>query len=491
MYNVKKNVSIIGGMYMNIENLIKYQDALGQKSLVDQGHISSLALTDYYIQKIKQYNPMLNAVVHTMFDEAIATAENGDQLTGALSGLPFLIKDLNQVKGHPASSGSKLMEGYIAKEDDIYVERYKNAGLVLLGKTNTPEFGFLPTTDPQYLGPARNPWNLSLSAGGSSGGAAAAVASGMIPFAHGSDGGGSIRIPASCCGLFGLKPSRGRGPYGIYMNDFAVSHALTRSVRDSAALLDVVKGKGAYEGYPSLNEDISFLNEMYKKPRTLKVAIAPDWNQQVSISEENRAAIETTVTLLEELGHDVSYEVPTFDFIQFARDFITIWIASGSVIIKHMGLLAGTIPGEDNLEAVSYDVFRNGNSITALEYEEARVRLQMTSKKALAFHDTYDILVTPVLNGLPAEVGAFDHQKNAIEDMFDTMVNYVSFTQLANVTGQPSMSVPLYWSETNIPIGVQFSGRVGEEETLFQLAAQLEGKKPWIHRYEEIDLKNI
>ncbi|MYL35381.1 amidase [Pontibacillus yanchengensis] len=475
---------------MNIEERIRHQDALSQKLLMDNGELSSQEITDYYIQKIKQYNSKLNAVVHTMFEDASITSERANTHTGTLAGLPFLMKDLNQVKEYPVSSGSKMMQGYIANEDDIYVERYKKAGLVFVGKTNTPEFGFLPTTDPRYLGPARNPWSLSLSAGGSSGGSAAAVASGMIPFAHGSDGGGSIRIPASCCGVFGLKPSRGRGPYGIYMNDFAVSHALTRSVRDSAALLDVIKGKGVYEGYPSFGEDDLFLNEVYKQPRTLKVAISPDWNHQVTISEENRAALYNTVTLLKELGHDVSYETPEFDFFQFAKDFITVWIGSGSVIIKHMGLLAGTIPGDENLEPLSYDVYMKGMSLTALEYEEARVRLQLTGKKVLAFHENYDILVTPVLNGLPAEVGAFDNQKDAEEDMFDTMLNYVSFTQLANVTGQPSMSVPLYWTETNIPIGVQFTGRVGDEKKLFQLAAQLEGKQPWIHRYDEIDLMN-
>ncbi|MFC0524417.1 amidase [Pontibacillus salicampi] len=471
---------------MDLSEILKGTDALEQKSLLKEERISSLDLTQYYIDQIQAKNPTLNAVVHTMFAEGIESAETVDLNKGILSGLPFLMKDLHSVKGHPVTSGSRMLEGYVAPEDDEYVKRYKQAGLVFLGKTNTPEFGFLPTTDPDFLGPARNPWDTTRSAGGSSGGAAAAVAAGMIPFAHGSDGGGSIRIPASCCGLFGLKPSRGRNPYGTYMNDFGVTHALTRSVRDSAALLDVVKGKGNYEGYPSFTEDILYINEMYKQPRKLTIAVAPNWNNQVSITEDNRKALAETKQLLEELGHRVEEDTPVFDFEQFAKDFITVWIASGSVIIKHLAQLTNRTPLQSNLEPVSYDVFKQGERYSASEYEEARVRLNMTAKKMHAFHDKYDVLVTPTLNGLPAEIGSFDHQTNAKLDMLDTMMNYVSFTQMANATGQPAMSVPLYWNKQGLPIGVHFTGRLGEEDTLLQLARQLETKKPWINRYEDI-----
>ncbi|KGX84993.1 amidase [Pontibacillus litoralis] len=473
---------------MNMEERIQQVDGLGLKALLNEGELTTLDVTNFYIKQIKAKNPALNAVVHTMFDEALANAETILPTQGTLAGLPFLIKDLNDVQGQPTTHGSNLLEGYVAKDDEMLTKRYRNAGLVFLGKTNTPEFGFLATTEPTYIGPARNPWDLTRSAGGSSGGAAAAVAAGMVPFAHGSDGGGSIRIPASCCGLFGLKPSRGRGPYGMYMNDIAVNHSLTRSVRDSAALLDAMKGKGNYESYPPLAQDVLYLNEVHREPRSLKVAVAPNWNNQVSISPENEQAIEETVTLLQELGHQVTYDTPVFDFQQFAEDFITIWIASGSVIMKHLGQLTGNEPNANNVEPLSYDVWKQGEQYSALEYEEARIRMQMVAKKVLAFYDQYDIMVTPVLNGLPAKVGAFSNQQHAREDMLDTMTNYVSFTQIANATGQPAMSVPLHWTKEGLPVGVHFMGRLSDEQTLFQLAGQLERKRPWFHRYNAISL---
>ncbi|KGX90945.1 hydrolase [Pontibacillus halophilus JSM 076056 = DSM 19796] len=461
-------------------------DALGLKELLDRGEVTAEQLLTHYIEVMKQMNPGLNAVIHEFGQDALQKISNQSFAKGGLHGLPFLVKDLNNVAGYPASSGSKLMQGFVPDEDDELVRRYREAGLVFFGKTNTPEYGFLPTTEPLHFGPTLNPWDRERSAGGSSGGAAAAVATGMAPFAHASDGGGSIRIPASACGVFGLKPSRGRIPYAIYMNDYAVSHALTRSVRDSAALLDVIKGSGRGEGYPLLDQQTSFLEESKKAPRRLKIALSYDWSGQVAIADEVRQSLNKTVELLQSLGHEVEEIEPKFDFEQYARDFCTVWIASGAVIIKHMGMLSGNEPSEESLEPLSYQVYLDGERVSAMEYEEARVRLQRVAKMMAMYQEEYDLLLTPVLNVLPAKVGKFNHQRDPMQDMVETMTHYVSFSQLANVTGQPSMSVPLYWTEEGIPIGSQFTGALGEEATLLQLATELEQAKPWFHKYKEL-----
>jgi amidase len=462
-------------------------DGIGIKELLDQNQLSTVEVVKHYIEKIKALNPDLNAVIYTMFDEALRKAEEGSYVQNSpFSGMPTLIKELNDIKGHPATQGSRLLKGNIAKEDDVIVNRLRKAGLLFLGKTNSPEFGFLPTTEPELFGPTKNPWNFERSPGGSSGGAGAAVASGMAPFAQGSDGGGSIRIPASTCGLFGLKPSRGRMPYSDYMNQLSVNHALTRSVRDSAALLDVLSGKGEFDTFPSFNHSEPFLEAIKKQPNKLKVAITTSWNGQAFIDKETQKAVNHTGKLLEALGHDVYDASPKFQFDQFSEDFITVWAASGSIVIKHLGQLAGTEPTVDNLERLSYNLFREGENLTATQYEEARVSLQREARKLLAFHQEYDVLLTPVLNKQPVCLGQLKDQHDPIHDMLDNFTNYCSFTPIANVTGQPSMSLPLYWSEEGFPIGTMLTGRLGDETTLLKLAKQLEEANPWFHHYDEL-----
>ncbi|QHE51855.1 amidase [Pontibacillus sp. HMF3514] len=466
----------------NSVNVQEY-DALGQKKLLDEGHITPFELTEFYIDKINEKNPELNAIVHTMFDDALDKVKQNGFREGALAGLPFLIKDLNPVAGYKATSGSRLLEDFVPGISDETVERFRRAGLNFLGKTNTSEFGFLPTTEPELFGPTRNPWDSRLSAGGSSGGAAAAVASGMIPFAHASDGGGSIRIPASACGLFGFKPSRGQLPYSMYMNHLAVNHALTRSVRDSAALLDVLHGEAPGELYPTFQSD-GFLNATKEHPGKLRIAVTPDFGGHVSIDDETKKAFQQSVQLLKDLGHEVVEASPQFDFKAVADNFIKVWVAGGAVVIKHLGKVNGVQPGPDHLEPLSYNVYQQGSELSALEYEEARVLLQMESKKLLNFHDQYDILLTPVLNKLPAPVGSF--KQTSPQAMFTNFTDYCSFTPISNVTGQPSMSMPLYWTDEGLPIGAHFTGRLGEDELLFKLAAQIEREKPWLTKYKEV-----
>ncbi|SEA05898.1 amidase [Thalassobacillus cyri] len=462
---------------------IIHLDATAQKQLIEQKEISAYELTEHYIKRIEKFNPKLNAVVHTMFDQALEQAKQYKPDATLFGGVPFLIKDLNNIKGLPTTSGSKLMDGFTAMEDDIFVKRYREAGLIFLGKTNTPEFGFLPTTEPDHLGPTKNPWALDRSSGGSSGGAAAAVASGMAPFAHGSDGGGSIRIPASACGLFGYKPSRGQVPFGLYMNNFGVNHALTKSVRDSAGLLDIIKGAGPGESYPSFAENTPLLSNIDKDPGRLKIAVDPDWRGRVSISEESRNAVNHAVRLLESLGHEVKYQPLPFEFEAFANHFITSWIAGGSLLIKHMAKWNETKPSKDKLEPISYHVFNLGSHLSASEYEEARVMLMRESQKIHTFHDQYDVLLTPVLNGLPSLLDSFSNGEDATKDMMYNFTDICSFTPIANVTGQPSMSVPLYWTAHGLPVGVQFTGRLGKDDLMFRLAAQLERAQSWASYY--------
>ncbi|KGX89574.1 amidase [Pontibacillus marinus] len=466
----------------NFENIQEY-DALGQKKLLDDRQVTSLELTEYYINQINKKNSELNAVVHTMFDDALSKVKQNGLGEGPLSGLPFLIKDLNPIAGYKATSGSRLLEDFVPGINDETVERFRRAGLNFLGKTNTSEFGFLPTTEPELFGPTRNPWDPRLSAGGSSGGAGAAVASGMIPFAHASDGGGSIRIPASACGLFGFKPSRGQLPYSMYMNHLGVNHAITRSVRDSAALLDALHGEVPGELYPTFQSN-GFLNATKEQPGKLRIAVTPDFDGHVSIDDETKKAFQQSVQLIRDLGHEVVEASPQFDFRGVADNFINVWVAGGAVVIKHLGKVNGVQPGPDNLEPLSYNVYQQGSELSALEYEEARVLLQMESKKLLHFHDQYDILLTPVLNKLPAPLGSF--KQTSPQAMFKNFTDYCSFTPISNVTGQPSMSMPLYWTDKGLPIGAHFTGRLGEDELLFKLASQIEREKPWFTKYKEV-----
>ncbi|PKR78399.1 amidase [Halalkalibacillus sediminis] len=463
---------------------LQHIDATRQKELIDRREISSLELTRYYIEQIEKKNQNLNAVVYEMFDEALHQVKEGKIFDGPFSGMPFLIKDLNSIKGHPATSGSEMLQNFTPTQDDEIVRRFREAGLVFLGKTNTTEFGFLPTTEPTLFGPTRNPWNTTLSAGGSSGGAAAAVASGMIPFAHASDGGGSIRIPASACGLFGFKPSRGVLPYSMYMNHLSVNHAVTRSVRDSAGLLDVLKGGTSYELYPTLDQSSSFSSSLEKPTQKLRIAYSSDFGGQVEIDQDTRQALNQTVQLLRGLGHEVVEMDPPIDFSNFTKHFMNIWLAAGSVIIDHLGKASGEEPSEKNLEPLSFNVLKEGEKLTAFTYEESRVLIQLEVQKYLSMFREFDVLLSPVMNTTPKTLGSF--QSDDIHSMHTTMMEYCSFTQIANVSGQPSMSVPLHWTDEGLPVGMQFTGQIGDDADLFKLASQLENAQPWFHQYKAL-----
>ncbi|MFZ0476453.1 MAG: amidase [Halobacillus sp.] len=456
-------------------------DGIGQRRLIEENKLQPEEIVNHYKAMINRKNPELNAVVHKTFEESANINGNG-----MFRGLPFLIKDLNAMKGYPLSYGSKIMDGFKASADDEIVRRYKQAGLTILGKTNTPEFGFTPATESVHLGFAKNPWNHNYSPGGSSGGAAAAVASGMVPFAHGSDGGGSIRIPASNCGVFGLKPTRGRTPFSMRLNSFAVSHALTRSVRDSAALLDVLEGPQMGDLFATPAYEKPYTEVIKEELGTLKVGYLADFGELMDIAPDVQQAVNETAHLLESLGHHVEVAYPDFDLHRFMDAYVTVWVLGGALAVQDAARMNGKDPSAQNLERMLSTLIDKASRFTAMEYEQARMFLASESEKVHRFFENYDVLLHPVTSKSALPLGCYNGEENTIDEILAVSAQYAHLSPIANVTGQPAMSVPLHWNDQNVPIGSHFMAKFGDEATLFKLAAQLEEAKPWWHRYKEI-----
>ncbi|WP_082232455.1 amidase [Halobacillus massiliensis] len=458
-------------------------DGTAQLELLRNKEIKLSEVNEYYKTQIIRKNPELQAVVHTMFDHM---PDEYDENRGRFGGFPFLIKDLNAVEGQPVSFGSKIMKGFKASTDDEVVKRYKRAGLNIIGKTNTPEFGFTPATESNFLGFAKNPWNPDFSPGGSSGGAAAAVASGMIPFAHGSDGGGSIRIPASCCGVFGLKPTRGRSPLSMRINSLSVHHALTRSVRDSALLLNVIEGSQLGDSFSTPPLGGPFERYLERDPKPLKIAYMADFGADLNIDEEVQQAVESTAKLCEELGHHVEIAYPDFNLHRFMNAYVTVWVVGGALAVKNAAQMNGKEVNDETTERLLYSLIEKADGYSVFEYEEARQYLFDESVKVHRFFQKYDVLLHPVNAKPPLPLGCYDGEKKTVDDILKVSAEYAHLTPIANVTGQPAMSVPLYWGSNSLPIGSHFMGRFGDEATLLQLAAQLEKARPWQNKYSEL-----
>ncbi|TGB02789.1 amidase [Halobacillus salinus] len=463
-------------------NEIRQWDGTALKEKIDQKELSIEEVIAHYQAVIERKNPELNAIVHKTYEE-VATANSNTPLRG----LPFLIKDLNAMKGYPLSYGSKVMEGFTAPQDDVIVERYKNAGLTILGKSNTPEFGFTPATESNYLGYTKNPWHRKYSPGGSSGGAAAAVASGMVPFAHGSDGGGSIRIPASNCGVFGLKPTRGRTPFSTRLNSFAASHAITRSVRDSAWLLDVLEGPQVGDLFATPARGKPFRELMQEDVRPLRIAYMADFKDLMDIDQEVQTAIDDTAHLLESLGHKVEIAFPDFDLHRFMDAYVTVWVLGGALAVQEAAAANGKDVTSTSVETMLSTLVEKGTGFSAMEYEQARNFLASESVKVHQFFEKYDVLLHPVTMKKALPLGCYDGEKNTIDEILAVSAQYAHLSPIANATGQPAMSVPLYWNDENLPIGSHFMAPFGDEATLFQLARQLEEARPWWSKYKEIE----
>ena len=484
-------------------------DAVGLAALVAAGDVRPLELVEAAIQRIDAANPAVNAVVRERFSAARDEAATMTG-TGPFAGVPIVIKDLVSEEGEPVSYGCVFFRDFVAEVTSEFRRRIDTAGFIDLGRTNTPEFGLLPTTEPSLHGPTRNPWDLDHSAGGSSGGAAAAVASGMVPLAQGSDGGGSIRIPASTCGLFGLKASRGRIPrHPPYPSDsFSVDGALTRSVRDSAAFLDAVHGATPGEQYRVSAPAHPFVEAAASEPGPLRVAFSVRDFRGNRVHPDCEAAVLQTAELLAGLGHEVIEASPALDGSAASEAFLVWWEAMTAHAfalvldgraeidprIRRVRRLAGDYRTmklisrfvERDAEAPAFEPFTlelvsRSARRSPVDLLSAEITLQSIAHQAGRFLDNHDVFLTPVLGSPPVAIGAID-QSLPWPELVEMLTGYVAFTPLANFAGLPAMSVPLYWTDDGLPVGSHFLGRFGTEETLLSLAGQLEAAKPWADR---------
>ncbi len=465
---------------------LSFLDATAAAQLVKKKEVQAGELVEAAIENIEKLNPQLNAVVTAMYEEARRMAQE-KQPAGPFAGVPFLLKDLLALyKGVRMTSGTKNMQNYVPDHDSELVARYKKAGFIIVGKTNTPELGLLPTTEPRLFGPCRNPWNLQRTAGGSSGGSAVAVASRMVPAAHGNDGGGSIRIPASCCGLFGLKPTRARNSLapdaGDAMSGLVNEHVLTRSVRDSAAILDATRGCVPGDPYVAPEPVRPYVEEIKKKPGCLRIAYLDTTLDGKEIHTDCVKALQSAVRLCRKLGHKLTQKSPVIDRKVLGRSFNVIWAANCAATIDWIADVSGWKPKQDDYEPLTWALYEQGKNFTSGDYLTAVEKIQTISRDVARFFLDYDIFMTPTLGEPPVLIGEMDATSDDPLKGWRRAVSFVPFTPLCNATGQPAMSVPLYWNERNLPIGIQFVGRYGDEATLFCLAAQLEKAQPWAKR---------
>jgi len=482
-------------------------DGLGLAELVRKKEVKPNDLVEEAISRIEELNPQLNAVIHRMYDLARKAAKE-NLFDGPFCGVPFLMKDLMaDFAGVPMRKGSRFHNEFVPDHDSEMVRRYKAAGVIVLGKTNTPEYGLLPVTEPELFGPSNNPWDLTRTTGGSSGGSAAAVAARMVPLAHGNDGGGSIRIPASCCGVFGLKPTRGRNPIGPDLGDawygLACDHVLTRSVRDSAGMLDATAGPDVGAPYYAPPPHRPFLEEVGTDPGKLCIAFTSKPFLPSDVHQDCVKGLEATVKLCSDLGHELVEATPQIDGEAFAKAFLTMVCVETRADIKEAETLLGRKATSKDFEPGTWATALLGKQITAGEFSRAIRLLQRSARQIGQFFKDYDVLITPTLASPPLTIGAMQPQGaegfvikllgslnagfllqafGGVDSSVDKIFGFMPYTPLFNATGQPAMSVPLYWNDERLPVGIHFIGRYGDEATLFRLAGQLEQAKPWFDR---------
>jgi len=482
-------------------------DGLGLAELVRTKQISSAELVEEAIHRIEAHNPKINAVIYKMYDQARRVAK-GDLPDSPFTGVPFLLKDMHAtVEGVPTSCGTRLLKNISQPHDSEIVRRYRAAGIIILGKTNVPEFSLVPYTEPEVFGPTYNPWDPTRTPGGSSGGSAAAVAARLVPLAGGADGGGSIRIPASCCGVFGLKPTRGRTPTGPDVGDiwrgFAQEHVLTRSVRDSAAMLDAIAGPEADAPYWAPPQQRPYFQETTTEPGRLRIAFTAHPFLGQEVHEDCRRGLENTVRLLEQLGHEVVEAAPQINREQFAIAFLMMVAAETRDEIDWAAGLAGRKASFADFEAGTSALALLGQAMSAGDYAKALNYLMTSARAANRFFEGYDVLLTPTLAQPPVLTGSLQpsgterilirligrlnaawllRSLGTIKPVANKTFGFMPYTPVFNVTGQPAMSVPLCWNEAGLPTGMHFAGRFGDEATLFRLAGQLERAQPWFDR---------
>jgi amidase len=471
---------------MSVTRDFERYDGLGLAELVREKEVTAAELLEAAIGRVATRNPTINAIVTRLFDEARAAIAAGLP-QGPFTGVPYLLKDLGALyTGAPTSFGSTFFTDNPADHDSEITARMKRAGLVIFGKTNTPEMGLAPSTEPRRFGATRNPWNLAYSAGGSSGGAAAAVAAGIVPMAHATDGGGSIRVPASCCGLFGLKPTRARNPMGPDAGEgwggASVGHAVTRTVRDSAALLDATSGPDIGDPYWAPPPAGPFLAEVGRDPGPLRVALTTTAFNGHAVNPECADAARSAARLCESLGHKVEEARPEVDGDALGAATRVIISANVRAALEARAAAVGRALTEADVERNTWRWATAAETFTAWEYARSIGVAHRIGRVVARFFARYDVLLSPTMCQPPYPLGVLDMSSTNDAAYLDAVLASIGFTSLFNSAGNPAMSVPLAWSRDGLPIGVQFAGRFGDEATLFRLGAQLEAAQPWADR---------
>ena len=490
---------------MTFEEYRQY-DALGLANLVRNGELSPEELAEVAIRRIEAINPAINAVIHRRYEAARSEARQVKR-SAVLAGVPFLVKDLGmEVAGTPMCTGSRGYKNYVSAQDSFVVQKMRDAGLLILGKTNTPEFGLTPFTEPELFGPTRNPWNPAHSPAGSSGGSAAAVAAGMVPMASANDGGGSIRLPASCCGLFGLKPSRGRVSWspleGELWSGAAVENCLSHSVRDSAAYLDVIQGAAPGDPYVIEAPKRPYAEEVETPPGKLRIGFSTAHTLGFEVDPACVQAVQKAVALLRAEGHEVEEVDLPYLREDLTEAFLVVIAGELAGELELMGQYLGRKVRPSDVEASTYALNLMGRAFSAADFTFAKHKWGDISRRIAGFYTHYDLLLTPTLAKRPIRIGDLQPSsaerrlmavvntfglgsvvRATIESLAGKIYDYMPWTPFANLTGQPSMSVPMHWTaEENLPIGVMFTARFGAEDILYRLAGQLEKAAPWANK---------
>ena len=475
---------------MNNSEYFSY-DALGLAELVRTKQISSSELLEIAIGLTEKLDPKLNAIPIKHFDLARENLKNQNN-AGIFNGVPFLLKDLNNyLEGTVTSGGSRVLKNIKADHTSELVKRTVDSGLNIFGKTNSPELGLTVTTEPMLYGPTRNPWSLDRSSGGSSGGASAAVASGIIPMAQASDGGGSIRIPASCCGLFGLKPTRARTPLGPASLEGwggqSIFHCVSLSVRDSAALLDVTSGHEKGAPYRSAYQEKSFFEQINIEPGKLKIGYLEDPN--IPISADVKEIMNSTINLCEKLGHSIESTKINYSSEEISLAIVTIISSNVAYAVKSQSQQTGREISNEFFENVTLQMAENGKNFSASDYVNAIKINHRLGQDLEKMFDKYDVLLSPVLASSPVKIGTINMDTTDMKTYVERLTQYSPFTGVFNQSGQPSMSVPLYRTKDNLPVGSMFSTAFGNENLLFSLAGQLEQAEPWVDSLNDMRIK--
>jgi amidase len=465
-----------------------FRPATELAELVRRGEVSSRELVDASLARIEELNPTLNAFIRVEAEEARAAADAvgaGDERPFA--GIPLAIKDIAAAwAGHPMTFGAELFGDFTPDFDSAVVRRLKEAGFVPVGITNAPEFGILPITEPRRYGPTRNPWDTDRTPGGSSGGSAAATAAGMVPIAHGNDGGGSIRIPAACCGLVGLKPSRGRVSMAPSLGEsfLAIDGVVSRTVEDTARALDVLAGYEVGDASWAPPPAKPFARAVDGDPVPMRIGFSSTPPIDVPVDPVHVEAVEEAGGLLESLGHNVEEVDAPWQSAELFRMFSTIWAVGIGTAIVFGGQVSGREPSEETMERLSWELYRRGRDTSAYDHVQAMVAMQAFARGVIEFLYDYDAFLTPVLAQRPVRIGEIDPESGM--EAFAASGRFTPFTAAINVTGQPAISLPLFHGDDGLPTAVQLVGRPAGEWALVALSAQIERARPWADRRPEL-----